>query len=527
MVVSTGRRNSEEIANKIREFIIMNKMAPGTMLPSIENLAQIYNVSKGTIREALMSLASMGVVNVQQGKGTSVARPKMTDVFRSLSWRALVEGLNFGELMEARLAVETLTARLCAERATSDEIEKLLSIHSKLKAAIEAGEYDATSRLDAEFHLFIAKSSKNSLLAEFVNLLHELLTSVTEQEDPKENAHIKLQYHEKILHAIEERSSQRASELSAEYLETLSGITSKQDLVIYCDGLGTGSIGGSFYTLGQAISKIIGRSTRIKPDIYATGGGVDNVRLTQERRIVLAISQADIAMDAYSGKGDFKYPCSDLRTLCCLPNLELQICTLGSSSVKDIADLKGKEIAVGALGGASASVAQEVLRQYGLQPNIDYTPHMQPISTAVEMMRKGSVDAVFFLSIGQSNALVELGCHKPLSLLSIDGSVLDGLIQRHPYWSATSIEAYTYPGQAGEIKTIGIPTVIICHKDLPDNDAYSVTSAILENLNEVGGVVYPAKPFTAQIAASGIGVPHHPGAVRYFNENGSINQGLA
>ena len=58
-------------------------------------------------------------------------------------------------------------------------------------------------------------------------------------------------------------------------------------LVIYYDVLGTGSLGGTFYTLGQGIAKLVGDHTEISLDINVTGGGIENVKLAQDRRIAI------------------------------------------------------------------------------------------------------------------------------------------------------------------------------------------------------------------------------------------------
>ena len=521
-MTSRGRRSSEDISVKIQEFIVNNNLQPGTMLPSIERLSKQFGVSKGTVREALVGLESIGLVNIRQGKGTMVARQEISDLFQTISHYSLARGISLTEIVEARLAIETMTTKLAAQRATAKEIDTLVTLNTEMRAAISTSDYSKFNTLDSEFHNVIAKSSRNKLLAEILVFVREMQNVVVDKEHLKRNAERAVNLHEEVLSCLRQRDEESAGQVMARHIKLLDNEESGQDVLLYCDGLGTGSIGGSFYTLGQKIAKLIGRSTTINPTVHATGGGVDNVRLTQDKQMVLAISQADVAVDAFRGEGEFDVECRDLRVLCCLPSLALQICALESSGIRKLEDLRGKTVAVGAYGGATARVSKEVLNYAGFRPGIDYQAQMYPITEAVEKLRTGLVDALFFLSIGQSSALVELGCQEPLHFLSLDSQLIDKLIYKHSYWLKSNIEANTYPGQVKEIQTIGVPSVLICHKQLGEDEAYKITSAILENPDEIRMLVYPRRPFSLQAAAVEIGVPRHPGAQKYLQEKISL-----
>ncbi len=521
-MTSRNRRSSEDISIKIQELIVNNNLQPGAMLPSIERLSKQLGVSKGTVREALVGLESIGLVDIQQGKGTMVAKQEISDLFRTISHYSLAQGIGLTEIVEVRLAIETMTAKLAAQRATAKEIDTLVALNVDMRAAISTSDYSKFNTLDSEFHNVIAKSSRNELLAEILIFVREMQDMVVDKAHIKRNAERVVKLNDEVISSLRERDEDSASQVMVRNIKLLDNEESGQDVLLYCDGLGTGSIGGSFYTLGQKIAKLIGRSTTIKPTVHATGGGVDNVRLTQDKQMVLAISQADVAVDAFKGEGEFDVECRDLRVLCCLPSLELQICALESSGIRKLEDLRGKTVAVGAYGGATARVSKKVLNYCGFHPEIDYQAQMYPITEAVEKLRTGLVDALFVLSIGQSSALVELGCQEPLRFLSLDSQLIDDLINKHSFWLTSNIEANTYPGQVKEIRTIGVPSVLICHKQLGEDEAYKIISAILENPDEISMLVYPRRPYSLQAAAVEIGVPRHPGAQKYLQEKISL-----
>lgn len=518
--MTTIRRNSHDVAKKIRERICVQQMGPGTMLPSIESLAGEYGVSAGTVREALAGLASIGVVDVQHGKGTLVSRPNIKEILNSVLWN-LRDSAAVDDIGEALVNIESFTARQCADRATWADYSTLLDLFRRMETRATLGDHNGLVSVSVELHETIASISGNKILPHFVLFLRELLHTVLGGEELSRCLTTSLGHYKGLLHMIEQGDSERAALKMKEAIQATIQQKHPQDLVIYCDSLGTGSVGGSFYTLGQQLASLMNRFINIKPTVQVTGGGIDNVQLIQKRELVVSIAQADIAVNAYHGRGEFEAPCSDLRSLCCLPNLGLQISTLASSNIRTIEDLYGKTLAIGAHGGASKVVAKQILSYYGLQPQRDYISIVCPFSEAVEKMNKGDVDAIFFLSIGQSSALVELGCFKPLHLLSLDAEVIKRLTETNEYWSSHTIKANTYPGQTGEASTIGIPTVLVCHKNLRDDDAYAITGTILGNIPELVNGVFPPRDFSIELAMSEIGIPRHPGVERYFQEKGS------
>jgi TRAP transporter TAXI family solute receptor len=512
------KRASERVAAGILRIIEEGQLEPGAMLPSIDKLAEAFNVGVGTVREALTSLECSGVVEVQHGRGIRVTRPNPSHRFRTAQWRALANGLGVTELLEARMAVETAVARLAAERAGEQQVDELSALVSAMRAAAAARDDEKLLAADKTFHQLMAKAGRNRLLADLVSAIDEQLEFVADRGRFAQVIAGMVGLHEDLASAIGSRQPDKAAELVGQYISHLLDARRVQGLTMYCDVLGSGSAGGSFHIMGQGIVRIIGQHTWLKPQVHITGGGVENVRLAQDRRIVLGITQADTAVDAYYGRGDFEFPHQDLRLLCCLHSLELQLSTLEGSGIESLQDLRGRVVAMGSQGGATSRVARALLRHVGLEPDVDFQTRMYPFSTAVEMLRRRKVDAVAFLSIGQSPALLELALEEPIRLLGVPEDAAKVLMERHPYWHLGTVEAGTYPGQGAPVPSIGVPTVLVTHKDLPDSDAYAIVSAIVDHIDELQSVVYPSRFLSIHHAAASIGIPFHPGAAARFSE---------
>mgnify|MGYP000984415971 CR=1 FL=1 len=132
--------------------------------------------------------------------------------------------------------------------------------------------------------------------------------------------------------------------------------------------------------------------------------------------------------------------------------------------------------------------------------------------TGFELLREGGIRLP--AAIGPALSIVG-------ALIIGDAAVKAGLIGS--FWLTSNIEANTYPGQVKEIRTIGVPSVLICHKQLGEDEAYKIISAILENPDEISMLVYPRRPYSLQAAAVEIGVPRHPGAQKYLQEKISLS----
>lgn len=513
-----SRSSSHYLSERILATVISNKLTVGDTIPSIKALSEDFGVSPSTVREAIARLAGLGFLEIKHGKGTTVSRPSISDFLKIPLWQALIEGLTVPEIVEARAAIEAFTTRLCVERASGTDIDGIMNRLGKMRAALDRGDMEDFYTYDSEFHECIARASKNRVLVELVVCLRDILALLSKGNGHQATMNRAYEYHRKIADAIRTGDADQASDLMVSHIKEIDRAADKERLEIYCDTLGTGSMGGSFYRLGQVISSLIAQYTRIKPSVRATGGGIENVKRIQEKDMVLSITQVDTAVHAVRGTGEFDKPHTELRYLCCLPTLGLQVVTRSSARIRRLEDLKGKKVAVGAYGGASVPVAQDILSLVGLEAHKDYEPQVHPLRTSAELLQKGAVDALFCLSMGSSDALVELALSCPVDLLPLEDSLIQAFLQNHPYWIEFGVPPFTYPGQAKQVRTVGIPCVLIAHKDLSDEDAYAITAAIVDNARSLGFWVSPESSFNQAAAISEVMLPRHPGA-SLFIEN--------
>jgi TRAP transporter TAXI family solute receptor len=402
--------------------------------------------------------------------------------------------------------------------ASETNINDLENSLSEMENAIQKGDTETFLRGDVEFHNLIAKAGKNEVLLEILNVLNELLLfheNLTQRMPGGiEKAY---DFHTKIFHAIKEKNPSQAQVLMENHIDDVKS-QRMVDLIIYCDTLGTGSIGGTFFSVGRALSKVINRYSWIKAKTEPTGGGVENVILAGEKRIVLGITQSDVALHAFLGTREFSERYDNIRAVCGAHHLDMQIFTFERRNIKSIRDLKGKKVALGAPGGASRWVSHVILDYYGFSDR-DILPQYLPFSNAIDALRDERIDAVFYLSGGPSSALLELSENVEISFLPIEKEILSQIIESFPYWSFSEIIADTYCGQKDNIPTLGVPCILISHKDVGEEAIYSIVKSILEHTDEITEEHPAGEEYSLKNALRGITIPVHPGAKRYFLEN--------
>ena len=186
-------------------------------LPSEDDLAKIFNVSKSCIREAKGALSALGAIKVHPGRGTEI----LNNAKEILLFKRFIfdDGtpIKLVDVMEGRRVLEPSLSRLAAERAEKDD---LVIIKAELTDMRKATNYNQFLRHDLEFHLAVAKASKNQFLSEVYKgmrkLLAKTLLEVLKIETVWREA---LSFHEKIYQSIKLKDAQKAYEESKKHIE--------------------------------------------------------------------------------------------------------------------------------------------------------------------------------------------------------------------------------------------------------------------------------------------------------------------
>lgn len=211
----------DDIASQLGALISSGKLKPGDRLPPERELAAQLGVSRPTLREVLKGMSLMGILDIKHGGGIFVRKDLSTSLLTEpLRFLSQEQKGSIVQLLEARQAVEVAAARLAAQRADESDIKKM---RAELQAMNEnLADVEEVSKHDLEFHLAICRASKNPMLFQFENIAQTLLYAAMKTTILIPNAlRVAMEYHERILQAIENRDALLAETLLKEHLEAL------------------------------------------------------------------------------------------------------------------------------------------------------------------------------------------------------------------------------------------------------------------------------------------------------------------
>jgi GntR family transcriptional repressor for pyruvate dehydrogenase complex len=194
----------ELVAEEVEKAILDGHYEIGSRLPSEQNLADQFEVSRNVVREALKVLQERGLVQVLDGSGAYVAQPNSGATASALGRYIRLIGANsaIDALYETRIALEGFNARLAAQRATAEQIRELEALIEHMRESIELSSEEWTGA-DLEFHLAMARATNNPFQALLLKPLVEQLREVIAQGfDNPAAAQIGLAAHEKLLECI-------------------------------------------------------------------------------------------------------------------------------------------------------------------------------------------------------------------------------------------------------------------------------------------------------------------------------------
>ena len=171
-------RAYEEIVRQVKSLTESEVLKPGDRLPSERELAEQFQVSRVTVRQALSVLQAMGLVESRVGDGT-FAGGAHNSVVTILAPMLNPPKSTLLEQLELRRLIEPEVARLAAERATDAQLDEMRRSLTRQQRLLDQGQ--SIIEEDSALHLIIARSSQNSLLVRMVESIHELIRGSREE----------------------------------------------------------------------------------------------------------------------------------------------------------------------------------------------------------------------------------------------------------------------------------------------------------------------------------------------------------
>jgi hypothetical protein len=286
--------------------------------------------------------------------------------------------------------------------------------------------------------------------------------------------------------------------------------------------IATGGTGGVYYPYGGGLAQLLSDNL----DGYeftaeVTSASVDNMFLIDSGDANLAFVLSDTAYDAAQGNDPFEEPI-DAMSLVTLYNNFTQVVVNPDAGIESIEDLAGKSVSTGSPGSGTEVIALRILEVAGVAVE-DIEQEQLGAAESADAFKDGQIDAFFWSGGLPTSAITDLGATPNISYSLLEtGSYVDGMREQFgEFYDVATIPAETYPGQTEDVESIVVPNVLVVHADMDEQLAYDIVRVMFENKDQLVAVHSAANDLTLETAMSSTALPYHPGAMRYFEEQGA------
>ena len=279
----------------------------------------------------------------------------------------------------------------------------------------------------------------------------------------------------------------------------------------------TGGESGTYYAFGSVIAQHATNNAGINVVGLVGNGSQANIEELQAGNADLAFCQSDVMAYAYEGTNIFDAKVDCFSTVAALYTEQVQIVTV-DPSIKTVADLKGKNVSIGAAGSGVFFNAVDILGAYGLDVEKDINPTYQSFGDSADALKDGKIDAAFIVAGAPTTAITDLATTKAVSLVSLDDEHIDKLLASSPYYTKCTIPADVY-GLDADTTTVGVGAVILARDDVSEDAIYALCADIFDNAADLVSSHAKYGELSLEYAASITSVPYHAGAVKYFAEH--------
>lgn len=220
MFQNVGMKESlvDRVVNEIERRVLDGVLAPGMMLPPERELCEQLGVSRTALREAVRVLVSKGLIETRPGVGTIISQISSNHVSGSLQFVLnRMGGVSLEQLNQVRQILEVEIARLAAEKATEQDVQKLTVIYNSSVAARHTP--DVLVDGDFEFHRTLAEMTRNPVLAILLDTINDMMHDVRKRlTDSDELPDVVIVGHARILQEVASRDPAGSSKAMQDHL---------------------------------------------------------------------------------------------------------------------------------------------------------------------------------------------------------------------------------------------------------------------------------------------------------------------
>lgn len=210
---------SDQVFEQLKEQLLKNEWKMGEKIPSENELAASFGVSRITVRHALQKLTALGLIETKLGEGSFVKDVTPGISMNQLIPTAYINENSLHEILEFRRVMEGKVAELAAIKATPEDIKELEGVYLTMEQVKD--DLQRFSEADLKFHLTLANMTKNSIILQTFHIINDVLRCAFSEIVSKRGNSAGLHYHKLLLDAVKEKNSIGAKNIMDEHMEDL------------------------------------------------------------------------------------------------------------------------------------------------------------------------------------------------------------------------------------------------------------------------------------------------------------------
>lgn len=283
--------------------------------------------------------------------------------------------------------------------------------------------------------------------------------------------------------------------------------------------LGTGGIGGTYYSYGTAFCQQVGEDTDYQMTAKTTAGSAANLRLLSQNFLEMAIVQSDTLEDAAHGTGLFEKD-GALKGYSAVASLYVEPCQIivpADSPIDSIDDLMGLKVSVGEEESGVIRNAEAIMLASGITFSMIDEKNLSFVDSAAAL-KNGEIDAFFCTAGVPTTAVSELAQSMDIRLLSLSQRECDRILKAHNGYTTCTIPAGSYAGQTEDVTTVGVKAVLVASDKLSKERVSKITGALFTHAEDLSHATSAKTELTPEFAVQAVPIAFHSGAVNYYNE---------
>ena len=284
----------------------------------------------------------------------------------------------------------------------------------------------------------------------------------------------------------------------------------------------TGPQGGVWVPLGGSLKNMWEKAIPGLAVQPLPGAGIANIRGIDEGKADIGFGNSISSVDGINGAPP--YP-QKVTKVCQMANLYpqyFQMVALSNAGVNSVADMKGKTIAVQPKGNTAEAISAHILKSVGLGYDSAKVSFVNSYTDAAAMLKDGHAQVFTLGTTIPASSVMDVAAGREIKLVPVNDDIVAAMKKINAGYTKGTIKAGTYPKQDKDVDAIVYSAHLVAACSLPADQVYTMLKTMVANLPDLVAINKAMDGLTPKMMALDIGVPFHPGAVKFYKEVGAM-----